>query len=393
MAISLLTCSRASAGYIDDLDGAWTYVPANTLRRSNKGVLIEESRTNSIRNNSMEGVAAGLVGSGGALPTNWNLSGADTGLTTSVVSVGTEKGVDYIDIRWQGVTNGNSKNIFFEASSVIAALTGQTWTGSVFFAIIGGSTTNVTSLAFRVWEYNNASALGFGNTSVLAATTALTRYTHTRTFDQATTNFTRLGITVGFSVGVSVDITLRIGWPQLEQGAFATSPIRTTGTAATRNSDAVNLALGDWFNPDEGTLFVEYVAPTGVTAVQFPSIVALRQSAANSSQNSIEIYVTTTTMTSTFLVRVGNVTQASLTRVSAVTGGNTYKAAAAYKANDFAVSFDGASAQTDTSGSLVTGLDIMNIGLNGSQSLNSYIKRIKYFPMRLSNRQLQVLTQ
>src|SRR5690348_248551 len=49
-----LTVSRASVGYIDDLDGTWKSVPADILRRSNKGALIEESRTNSIRNNSMQ---------------------------------------------------------------------------------------------------------------------------------------------------------------------------------------------------------------------------------------------------------------------------------------------------------------------------------------------------
>ncbi len=50
-----ISVSRASSAYIDDSAGNWTLVPANTLRRSDKGALIEGAQTNSIRNNSMQG--------------------------------------------------------------------------------------------------------------------------------------------------------------------------------------------------------------------------------------------------------------------------------------------------------------------------------------------------
>jgi hypothetical protein len=43
---SFLTISRASTGFIDNNAGVWSSVLANTARRSNKGLLVEEARTN-----------------------------------------------------------------------------------------------------------------------------------------------------------------------------------------------------------------------------------------------------------------------------------------------------------------------------------------------------------
>lgn len=389
-ASSPLTVSRASVGYVDSAAGVWSQVASNTLRRSDKGVLVEESRTNSIRNNSMQGAVAGTPGT---LPTNWSYSGEDTGLTTSVVGVGTENGVEYVDIRWQGTTNGTNRNFWFEANQTIAALAGQTWTGSVFFSIISGSVANFSALYLRVWEYNGNTALGFGSTDITTATSALTRYTHSRTLTEDTTNYTRLAVNATFTSGVAIDITFRVGWPQLELGAFATSPIRTTSAAATRAADVVNMSTGSWFNASEGSLYVEYVAPAGVTGTNYPALAALYQTSANNAQNTIRMLYATATRIPAFLVRASNVDQASLIG-SSTTGGNSYKAIGAYKASDFAACYDGGTVSTDTSGSVPTGLDKMDIGYNSAVGplINSYIKRIAYFPTRLSNAELQALT-
>jgi hypothetical protein len=46
---------------------------------------------------------------------------------------------------------------------------------------------------------------------------------------------------MSFSAGVAIDITLRIGMPQLEQGAFATSVIPTTTATVTRATDVASI--------------------------------------------------------------------------------------------------------------------------------------------------------
>ena len=52
-----------------------------------------------------------------------------------------------------------------------------------------------------------------------------------------------------------------VGAVQLEQGSFPTSYIPTTGTQVTRAVDDCVRALGDEFNPSEGTLFVRCTVP------------------------------------------------------------------------------------------------------------------------------------
>ena len=42
-----LSCTRASTGYAQTAAGTLTSFAANTLRRTDKGLLIEEARTNS----------------------------------------------------------------------------------------------------------------------------------------------------------------------------------------------------------------------------------------------------------------------------------------------------------------------------------------------------------
>jgi hypothetical protein len=48
------------------------------------------------------------------------------------------------------------------------------------------------------------------------------------------------GIEITTAASGAVDITLDMGWPQVEQGAYVTSPIRTTTVAVTRAAEAVS---------------------------------------------------------------------------------------------------------------------------------------------------------
>ncbi len=97
--------ARASLGYADDSFGNWLPFAANVLRRTDKGLMIEEGRTNGIRNNSAQGIVVGTVGAGGAFPTNWENFSASNGIACSILGAGTELAVDYVDIRFQGTAN------------------------------------------------------------------------------------------------------------------------------------------------------------------------------------------------------------------------------------------------------------------------------------------------
>lgn len=64
--------------------------------------------------------------------------------------------------------------------------------------------------------------------------------------------------TIGLRLATSGDAVAVDYW-QLEAGAFATSRIPTTTAPMTRAADALTIptATGEWFNPDQGTLYLE----------------------------------------------------------------------------------------------------------------------------------------
>jgi hypothetical protein len=71
---------------------------------------------------------------------------------------------------------------------------------------------------------------------------------------------------------------------------------------------------------------------------------------------------------------------------------NITKQAIAYKVDDFAYTTNGASVVTDTSGAIPS-VNRLGIGLTGTQNfLNGTISRIAYYPVRVTNAQLQALT-
>ena len=99
----IITFTRAStATYFDSagvLQSAAVDQPRldyNPSTLAAQGYLIEESRTNSIRNNTMVGA---VVGTPGTIPTNWQVFTNVTGLTRQIVGTGTENGITYIEVK------------------------------------------------------------------------------------------------------------------------------------------------------------------------------------------------------------------------------------------------------------------------------------------------------
>ena len=92
-----VTYSRTGAA-TDVINGVLSDFSAGTARVSTyNGLLIEEGRTNSLRNGEAQGAVVGIIGSGGELPTNWNVVNT-VGLTLEVISSGTINGFNYIDL-------------------------------------------------------------------------------------------------------------------------------------------------------------------------------------------------------------------------------------------------------------------------------------------------------
>ncbi len=211
---NLITFSRASSGTFTDSAG-----------------ILRNAAVNSIRNNTMQGAVAGTPGT---VPTNWAVTGTADGLTRTVVGTGTENGITYIDIRFSGTTTAASFNtIAPEIIGQVAAVSGQTWTHTMYVSLVGGSTANITSVQIGINEYSSVPAFLAGNRTTFAPTSGALntrRQTHTRTLTNASTVSVHPYMLFEYGNGAAIDITLRIGLPQLELGSSATEIIRTTGT-------------------------------------------------------------------------------------------------------------------------------------------------------------------
>jgi hypothetical protein len=392
---SLVTFTRASDGTFVDSAGvlqtAVTDVPRfdhNPTTGESLGLLVEEQRTNSIRNNTMVGAVDGTPGT---LPTNWSAISETGGLTREIIGTGASNGITYIDIKYSGTTTDSiSVNLAFDGNTAIAASTGQSWTSSAYVTVVGGSFANITSALIRVVERTAVGSL-VGSTSVSLASASgalnLNRFSTTRTLG-ATAGAVQGTIFLGIPSGVAIDITLRIGLPQLEQGAFATSPIPTTTAAVTRSADVVSItgsAFSSWFNASTGAIYGEASNAQAGTSLF----------GADDGTASNRIFTNFSVANSpAFRVVSGGVDQAVFA-AGTITQNATFKLIAAYATNDFAASLNGAVAVTDTSGTVPSGLTTARIGSNvvTVSFINGHIRRLAFWGQRLPNNILQSITQ
>ena len=360
------------------------------------GLLVEEQRTNSIRNNTMVGAVAGTPGT---LPTNWAATTPANGIVREIIGTGTEDGINYIDIKFSG-TNTLGSGFYMDVSfdsGTIAAAQGQIWTESCYVRLIAGSLTAGFSSTPRLILYGGP---GFAdNTStaidtVTNARLATQRYVATRTYTVATTNAAvpRLGFTV--AVGGTIDFTLRIGLPQLEQGAFATSVIPTTTATVTRSADVASISgsnFSSWYRQDEGTVFAEgSVAQPASGGNQF-----FFRSSESSYNNSVVLNVQSSGFAS-LSTAAGGVFDGIASSSTALSANTMAKFAGAYAANNLGLSLNGATAVTDATATMPTVQTRADIGSDhagANRVKQGTIKRLTYWPQRLSNFTLQSITQ
>jgi hypothetical protein len=311
-------------------------------------------------------------------------------LTTNVVAFGVINGINYIDLQITGTTNATAYVLTWEATTQIAASSGQTWASSWWWSIIGGDFTNVTAAFMDIRELDGAgSQLASGAVSVSLPTSAFNRVSATRTNSIASTAYIQPRIRFVVNNTAAVNFTLRIGLPQLELGAFATSVIPTTTTALTRNADAASMTGTDfssWYNQTEGTFVVNFAIPNATDSRS-------QLTAGDGTANERIIITNSSSLAGTaFRVVDGGSDQCDISRSQSFANNATVKVAGAYKVNDFAISQNGGSVGTDTSGTLPT-VTTLFIGTNGVvQYSNSYIQRIAYYPVRNADSQLQALT-
>jgi len=166
---------------------------------------------------------------------------------------------------------------------------------------------------------------------------------------------------------------------QIEEAPNASSPIVTTSSAKTRAGDNYTIFSGgqpDWWNPNEGTLFVEAVMPaynhSGVMQV-------LSDSGADERWIGIQ---------SDGGVLSFNGDAASVSK--SISPYNTFKAATTVRGSEFQTVVDGVAGQNaSTNGNL---LSINTLSMGRSSNLILTVKQILYYPRALPESTLNTLT-
>lgn len=218
-------------------------------------VLLEPQRTNSIRNSTMVGA---VTGSPGTLPTNW--TNFLSGLSQTVVGVGTENGISYVDLRFNGTASGSTLLVFFETANFTSASSGQSWTLSNYIKLVSSSS-GANSYNLLMYERTAVGGYVTEGSATITPSTTLERFVFTRTLTGGVTvAYVQPIFRCNLTSGNSYDFTIRIAQPQMELGAYATTPIFTSGATATRVADSFsrnNIYTNGLITASGGTWFVE----------------------------------------------------------------------------------------------------------------------------------------
>jgi hypothetical protein len=345
-------------------------------------LLIEPAATNQIRNNSASGA---VTGTPGTLPTNWSVVGNTLGLSGEITAIGVENGIPYLDYKITGTaTSSADRNLGFETTTQITALSGQLWTNS-FYAKIVSAPNPPTQYVAAIFERSAAGSFISTQLNAVTIGSSLTRVQRIGTALGATTE--RVQPTIGFSVvsGSTYDFTVRIGYPQMELGSVATTVIPTTAATGTRNADVINLsgAVSGCIGQTEGVLYIECESNNGLDDVIF-----INQVVSDSivlTKNASNAYIGQIYHSSTLI---------SFTSASGVTG--MVKIAIAYKSGDSTMYLNGSRVGTLNTTTITFGGALSRIGVSKSAffagAKPSRIRAIATYTTRLTDTELAALT-
>jgi hypothetical protein len=370
--------SRNSVGTFHDSSGVLQTASANVPRFDYdpvtllpRGFLLEDSRTNVLTNSLPSATAAA--------------SGLSNGVTRTISSTGTINGITYRDFTMVGTfTAAENVNFIYSPAPNVgtAATPGETWTSSQWWSVVSGTlppSATPTIGGIRV-RYGNAGLLQ--QTTPVGVQTSFTRSSHSAIAPAGTT-IVGLDWIWSFAAGQNINVTIRMGPAQLERGTFATSYIPTTTSTITRPKDLLLIPTGSWYNQSAGSFFND-VSWESSAGVNYPMFFRVDDTTNNNRWNA-------------FYSQLGNVigvdgyntavSQGSWSNPSSTIG--TAKIAGAQTLNNSNTSFNGILKTLDTSWNPPT---VTQLSLDGYAG-RRWIKDLKYYPQRISDAQLQLLTQ
>ena len=351
------------------------------------GLLVEESRANLLRRSNE------LTTTPWTVQANTNLTAASTlspDGTVNAWKMYASNGFAPFGIL-QSVTKAASALTY--ATSIYAKAAGQNW---LQIAVFDGTNGNRYWFNVSTGAVGTTAVLGIGFTgvsaSIVPAGNGFYRCVLVATSSTVTTYSVYVYPALANGDNGTGDASgngVYVYGAQLEQGAFATSYIPTVDSQLTRAADVASANLfSQWFNKPAGTLYAEYDAYAPLSGAAF-AIAILNDGTAS---NRTYLFLGGGTAAPSLVVTSVGSAQANIGN-SAISANTITKTAGTYAVNDFAVATNAGTVATDLLGSLPVGLDRLEIGsfLLGT-FLNGHLRRITYYPQRLTNAQLQSIT-
>ncbi|UPG71978.1 hypothetical protein MVG78_15780 [Roseomonas gilardii subsp. gilardii] len=377
-----VTRNSTAGGY--DAAGNYLELAANQPRFDTAGgLIVEEARSNAIRNPRIEGAVAG---SPGTVPAYWTVT-AIAGLTRTL-SVGTEAGAPYLDCNFSGTSTAAGYCVIMpEQVGAVAAAAGQNWTCAVNVALVAGSIPGGGNLRLRVQERGDSTSPA---TDVsIAATAGTQRVACTRLLTAGGTTSIVPSVLAYVPSGVGMDFTLRVSLPQMEQAGFATTPVLPPAgsrAAQARAADQVLRQPAGGYG-SAGTVLVAasipQASPAGVPQ-------GLWQIDDGTDANRLILRNTGTALTAE--IERGGASGAVMT-LGGIAPGTAFRAGFAWAPGSQSACMAGGSVQT-AAATLPAGLARLLPG-HGSGSwnraLNGSVRLLQYLPARLPDTQLQGL--
>jgi len=190
-----------------------------------------------------------------------------------------------------------------------------------------------------------------------------------------------------------IEVSGSVDKVQLEAGSFPTSYIPTSGSAVTRQPDNASITgtnFTDFYNQSEGTILSVHKLLGLNTGSAFQNVYSIDD---GTTTNRIWLYARGGSNDIQFIGAEGFGTGFSI--LTGLNSPNTlYKSAGAYKTNDVAFYVDGTFYGSDNT---VTPPAVTTFGIgrrnDADSRLNGHLKQLLYYPTRLTNTQLQALTQ
>ena len=400
---NLVTFTRASSGTYVGSDGLIKTATTNEARFNHNpttgeslGLLVEEQRTN-------------LFLQSNQFDTTWaNLNSSETAAAST--------GPDNTNTAWELRDTVDVSTTGHAIQQIIAFTSGTTYTVSVWVKAGTLPTVNSLGIVFPSAAFGSTLISRFNLTAgtvssaASGSTNTITAYPNgwyrcTMSLLATATSNANIGFRTGTNTATSYigdgNGTIFLWGAQVEAAAFPTSYIPTTTAAVTRSADVASITganFSSWYRQDEGTIWANGTASNrSTTGFRTRGFLSINDGSTSESMLMGHSSTEGTYRGSLFVSGVNQFTIAVAQTISNVfTASNYYtaKTCIAYKVNDLIQSANGELTSPVNSASLpVTNRMVIGDSLTNDGYLNGTIRRLTYWPTRLSNNTLQTITQ